>query len=344
MKKIILSAMLSMAAWMGANAMSFERAQAEALYLTDKMAYELNLNDQQYNDAYEINLDYFLSIDSPSDLQGVYYHHRINDLRCILHDWQYSLLFATDYFLRPLVWRAGHWLFPVYAHDNRGFFYYSHPTVWVSYRGGHSRYYHHSGFYASRRPVWNGGMRGHDMHRPSPGMGGRVGGARHGGGRGYSFDLGGRRGGGHSVNPGNHGGSHSGGNHNGGSHSGGSMNPGSHSGGSMNPGNHSGSHSGGSHSGGSMNPGGNRGGSHVSSFGGSQRGSINRGNSFDGSSSRMSGSSSRMSGSSRSGSSFGGSRGSSVSHGSMSGMSRGGGMSGSRGGGHSGGGSRGGRR
>ena len=362
MKKLILSAMLSMAAWMGANAMSFERAQAEALYLTDKMAYELNLNDQQYNDAYEINLDYFLSIDSPSDLHGVYYNHRINDLRCILHDWQYSLLFATDYFLRPLVWRAGHWLFPIYAHYNRGFFYYSYPSVWVSYHGGHSHYYHHSGFYASRRPVWNGGLRGHDMHRPSPGMGGRVGGSRPGGGRGYSFDLGGRRGGGRNgggMNPGNQGGSGRNGGHSGGGmnpgNQGGNHNGGGHSGG-MNPGNQ-----GGSHSGGSMNPGSNRSGSQVSPSIGSQRGSINRGNSFDGSSSRMSGSS-------RSGSSYGSSRGSSVSHGSsMSGMSRGssvggsrggssfggshsggmtrgGGGGSSRGGGHSGGGSRGGRR
>ena len=91
MKKFILSFVIMMAAWMGVNAMSFERAQAEALYLTDKMAYELNLNDQQYNDAYEINLDYFLRIDSPSDLYGSYYTYRLYDLRCILHDWQYNL-------------------------------------------------------------------------------------------------------------------------------------------------------------------------------------------------------------------------------------------------------------
>ena len=161
MKKIILSAMLSMAAWMGANAMSFERAQAEALYLTDKMAYELNLNDQQYNDAYEINLDYFLSIDSPSDLQGVYYHHRLNDLRCILHDWQYSLMMAADYFIRPVYWRSGGWYFSVYSHYRPGYFYYSYPTVYYNYRGGHGRSFYNHGFYANRRPAWNGGLRGH---------------------------------------------------------------------------------------------------------------------------------------------------------------------------------------
>ena len=338
MKKFILSFVIMMAAWMGAKAMSFERAQAEALYLTDKMAYELNLNDQQYNDAYEINLDYFLSIGSPSDLYGVYYNHRINDLRCILYDWQYSLLFAADYFLRPIVWRAGHWFFPIYGHYNRGFFYYSYPSVYISYRGGHSRYYHHGGFYGDRRPVWNGGMRGHDMHRPSPGMGGRVGGPRPGGarpgaGRGYSIDLGGRGG----RNGGNNGGSMNPGGRSGGNN-GGSMNPGGHSGGnnnggSMNPGGRSGGNRGNSFDGSSSRVGGGRSVGSPSGSGGSSFGSGSRGASSYGS---------HNSGSSRSGSSsFGGHSGSGTrSGGGFSGGSRGGGFSG----GSRGGSSRGGRR
>ncbi len=190
MKKLFFSLILSMAAWMGANAMSFNRAQAEALYLTDKMAYELNLNDQQYNDAYEINLDYFLRIDSPSDVAGMYYDYRLHDLRCILHDWQYSLLYATDYFLRPILWRAGGWYFPIYSYYNRGYFYYSHPTVYVSYRGGHSRYYHNAGFYTHRRPVWNGGLRGPRMSDRGSSY------SHHSRGNGYHIDLNGRRGGG----------------------------------------------------------------------------------------------------------------------------------------------------
>ena len=320
MKKFILSAVFMMAAWMGVNAMSFERAQAEALYLTDKMAYELNLNDQQYNDAYEINLDYFISVDSPSDLYGVYYNHRLGDLRCILHDWQFSLLMAADYFLRPVIWRAGGWYFPIYGYYTRGYFYYSRPSVWVSYYGGHSHAYHHSGFYAQRRPVWNGGLRGHDMHRPSPHVGGRTGGirpggTRPGGGRGYHIDVNGRRGDG--MNSG-----------------GGRNNPGGHSnpgGGRSNPDGHS------NPGGGSMNPGGNHSGGN----------SPHRGNSFDGSSSRRSGSYSSPSGGSQrvsSGSSFGGgtrsggSFGGGHSGGTRSGGSFGGGHSGgSRGGGFSGG-------
>ena len=319
MKKFILSFVIMMAAWMGANAMSFERAQAEALYLTDKMAYELNLNDQQYNDAYEINLDYFLRIDSPSDIYGSYYTYRLYDLRCILHDWQYSLLTAADYFLRPIIWRAGVWYFPIYSYYNRGYFYYSRPSVWVSYYGGHGRSYYRDGFYGNRRPHWNGGLRGNDMHRPAVGHGGGHDGGRRISGNGYHIDMNGHR----------------------------------PSGGS---GNHSGVTSHGGHSdsnhGGNMNPGGSR----PSGGNASRGGSMSRGNSFDSSSSRMSGShSSGMNrgssmGSSRSSSSFGGSsRSSSPSMGSsrgssMSGGSRGGGFSGgsSRGSGSFGGGSRGG--
>ncbi len=315
MKKLFLSLILSMAAWMGANAMSFNRAQAEALYLTDKMAYELNLNDQQYNDAYEINLDYFLRIDSPSDVAGMYYDYRLHDLRCILHDWQYSLLYATDYFLRPILWRAGGWYFPIYSYYNRGYFYYSHPTVYVSYRGGHSRYYHNAGFYTHRRPVWNGGLRGPRMSDRGSSY------SHHSRGNGYHIDLNGRRGGGSNRGDRNgnygrsYGNSHSSGNHHNGNVGRSYGNDNSHRG--------TGSH-----------------------------GNVGRGNSFDGSSSRMSGaSSSSLSRSSRgassesfssnrrgSVSSFGSSHAaSSASFGSSrgSGMSRSGGFGSSRGSGMS---------
>lgn len=294
MKKIIFSAVFMMAAWLGANAMSFERAQAEALYLTDKMAYELNLNDQQYNDAYEINLDYFLCVDSPSDLYGVYYNHRLGDLRCILHDWQYSLLMAADYFLRPVVWRAGSWYFPIYSYYNRSYFYYSRPRVWASYYGGHSHAYHHTGFYANRRPVWSGGLRGHDMHRSFHGVGVHAGGARPRGGRGYHIDVSGHRGGG--MNSGSHrnyigGGMNPGGHNN---HNGGSMNSGSHrnyNSGGMNPSGHN------NHNGGGMNPGG-----HRNYNGGGMNSGGHHGNSFDSSSSRRGGSYSSPSRSSHRGS------------------------------------------
>ena len=334
MKKILLSLVLSLAAIAGANAMSFSRAQAEALYLTDKMAYELNLNDQQYNDAYEINLDYFLRMESPSDVYGYYYNYRLSDLRCILHDWQYSLLLAADYFLRPITWRAGSWFFPIYSYYGRGSYFYGRPRVWVTYRGGHSRFYHSAGFYMHRRPMWNGGLRGRDMGPHHGGMHGRSGGMHgHGGvmrggsGRGYHFDMGGRNGG---MDRQDRGGS------NYGQHSGGY---GNHQGGS-NYGQHSGGY--GNHQGGSNY------GQHGSSRSGIISGSpVGRGNSFNGSSSRTGSSRGSYQGSGVSrGSSIGSSRGSGMTRSYSGGSGFSGGSRGdSRGGGMSGGGSsRGGRR
>ena len=59
MKKIMIALMMLAIAATG-KAMSYEQARNEALFLTDKMAYELNLTDEQYEAAYEINLDYLM--------------------------------------------------------------------------------------------------------------------------------------------------------------------------------------------------------------------------------------------------------------------------------------------
>ena len=48
MKKIFTLAMM-MAMTITANAMSYTAARNEALFLSDKMAYELNLTDAQYD-------------------------------------------------------------------------------------------------------------------------------------------------------------------------------------------------------------------------------------------------------------------------------------------------------
>ncbi len=47
-----------------ASAMSYEQARQQALFLTDKMAYELNLTDDQYEAAYEVNLDYLMGVNT----------------------------------------------------------------------------------------------------------------------------------------------------------------------------------------------------------------------------------------------------------------------------------------
>ncbi|MDD7317448.1 MAG: hypothetical protein SOZ80_00325 [Prevotella sp.] len=139
MKKIIitLTALLTMA--LNANAMSYEQARREALFLTDKMAYELNLTEDQYEAAYEINLDYLMSIDNRNDLYGSYWTQRNLDLSYILLDWQYNTYCTAVYFYRPLYWEGGYWRFGVYArYPHRDYYYYGYPHFWYSYRGGHS--------------------------------------------------------------------------------------------------------------------------------------------------------------------------------------------------------------
>ena len=84
--------------------MNYTDAREYAYFLTDKMAYELNLTPTQYDQVYQVNLDYFLSVNSPYDLYGRYGDYRDDDLRYILYDWQYARYVGVDYFYRPLSW------------------------------------------------------------------------------------------------------------------------------------------------------------------------------------------------------------------------------------------------
>ena len=160
MKRYIFSILAMMTITLAAKAMSFTQAQREALFLTDKMAYELNLTDEQYDACYEINLDYLMGVSTVDDLYGTYWTRRNLDMSYILLDWQLSAFRAATYFYRPLYWDAGCWHFGIYArYPRRTFFYFSHPTVYVSYRGGHSwringgRSYYHGRSDHYRRPA-----------------------------------------------------------------------------------------------------------------------------------------------------------------------------------------------
>lgn len=120
-------------------AMSYEQARERALFLTDKMAYELNLNDEQYEAAYEVNLDYLMSINTYDDLYGTYWTRRNMDLSYILFDWQYDAFCSAAYFYRPLIWTDGVWRFSIYArYPNRTYFYFGRPAFYATYYGGHS--------------------------------------------------------------------------------------------------------------------------------------------------------------------------------------------------------------
>jgi len=166
MKKMMftLFAMLTIAA--SANAMSYEQAREEALFLTDKMAYELNLSDAQYEAAYEINLDYLMGVTSQYDVFGPYWERRNLDLSYILFSWQWDLFRAATYFYRPLIWDAGYWHFSIYArYPHRDYFYFGRPHFYVSYRGGHSwRMNNGHSYYEGRRDHYRPGNPGRDQH------------------------------------------------------------------------------------------------------------------------------------------------------------------------------------
>ena len=127
-----------------ANAMSYEQAREQALFLTDKMAYELNLTDDQYEAAYEINLDYLMSVNTVDDLYGSYWRYRNLDMSYVLLDWQYRAFCDAAYFYRPLYFSGGYWRFGVYArYPHRDYFYFDRPRVYISYCGGHSWHRNH---------------------------------------------------------------------------------------------------------------------------------------------------------------------------------------------------------
>ena len=139
MKKFILALTALLVMAVSANAMSYEQARQQALFLTDKMAYELNLTDEQYEAAYEINLDYLMGVRTVDDLYGLYWERRNLDLSYILLSWQYRAFCDAAYFYRPLYWNAGYWHFGVYArYPYRDYFFFGRPTVYIEYRGGHS--------------------------------------------------------------------------------------------------------------------------------------------------------------------------------------------------------------
>lgn len=167
MKKYILALVaMFMMTFTTASAMSYEQARQQALFLTDKMAYELNLTDDQYEAAYEVNLDYLMGVNTYDDLYGAYWRQRNLDLSYILLDWQYRAFCNATYFYRPLYWNAGYWHFGIYArYPRRDYFFFGRPGFYVSYRGGHS---------------WrmNGGRswyHGREFGRPRPGGQPRIG-------------------------------------------------------------------------------------------------------------------------------------------------------------------------
>ena len=160
MMVMTISARSAMPLGSSKNAMSYNAAKHEALFLSDKMAYELNLTAAQYEAVYEINLDYLMSLNGHGDVFGIWWDRRNADLRFVLNSWQFDKYMSLAHFYRPIAWHAGGWTFAVYSHYDRGRFFNAHPKVFVTYSGGNS--HRDPRFYAGRH------MPKPAVHHPAP--------------------------------------------------------------------------------------------------------------------------------------------------------------------------------
>ena len=145
--KITLMVAMMMAA-LTSSAMPYSEASNKALFLSDKMAYELNLTDSQLDAVYEINLDYLLNVEEESDMFGYLWEIRNRDIKLVLSDWQYNQYLTCDWFSKPFTYNAEGWTLAVNSRYNEGQFFMSQPDVFISYQGGHNQM--ESSFYAGQ--------------------------------------------------------------------------------------------------------------------------------------------------------------------------------------------------
>ena len=193
MKKLFVTLAVAITGAVQAFALTPTAIRENARFLTDRMAYELNLTPQQIEDCYEINYDFIASINPIMDevVYGYpeyidryynYLDYRNDDLRYIMTEAQYLAFISLDYFFRPVYTYAGNWLFRIFdIYTNHRFFYYDAPLIYHSYYGGHGRHYfphgyygggrYHHHMYAHQRPIHRRGGR-HDFGphaaRPRP--------------------------------------------------------------------------------------------------------------------------------------------------------------------------------
>lgn len=164
MKKIVLAAMLALLS-LDMMALSESRLRDYARFLSDRMAYELDLSPMQYDDCYEINYDFLYAADRIMDdvifgyIDAIdryydYLDYRNEDLRHVLDFVQYERFLNADYFFRPVYTSRNNWYLRIYdVYSNRSFYYYDRPSGFAVYRGAHARIYYPDGYYSSRFPV-----------------------------------------------------------------------------------------------------------------------------------------------------------------------------------------------
>lgn len=137
MRRFLIFAVMALGV-LASHAIPFEEARREALFLTDKMAYELNVNEAQYEALYEISLDYLMSLSSSRDVKGTHLNRRNYDINCVLTPMQYSKFYKADYFYTLAKWDAGVVLKVYTRYPDRSKMYRKAPYSYSVYRGSHS--------------------------------------------------------------------------------------------------------------------------------------------------------------------------------------------------------------
>lgn len=185
MKRVILLVVAVALVAMGSlsmAAMSTGKVRKNARFLTDRMAYELNLSSEQLADVYEINYDFINNVRYLMDdvvtgnawaLEDYYnmLDIRNDDLRWVLSSSQYIRFLGIEYFSRPIFASGNGWNFRVYvAYPNISFYYYSKPYHYRTYNGGHYRtYYDNRSYYSNRyhHDIYHGNHGFRDYNRYS---------------------------------------------------------------------------------------------------------------------------------------------------------------------------------
>lgn len=159
----ILTCLLSLTMALPSQAaLSTSEIRQHARFISDRMGYELQLNNTQYNDVYEINYDFLSSIryladdlvygyDSDVDQYYNYLDLRNEDLSYVLTRSQYTLFMSKDYFYSPLYLNNSRFTFRIYSvYSDVSRFFFSLPLNFYSYAGIHNRTHYRNGFYVGR--------------------------------------------------------------------------------------------------------------------------------------------------------------------------------------------------
>lgn len=150
MKKMLMTSImmmvLSISTMLG---MTTSSIRTNARFLSDRMAYELDLTPMQYDDVYEINFDYIYAINRIMDDVVRGYHYAIDeyyellderneDLSYVLTARQYRQFIQCEYFYRPVYSTGRTWAFRIHTiYSNVSFYYYDAPRCYKTYCGAH---------------------------------------------------------------------------------------------------------------------------------------------------------------------------------------------------------------